>query len=163
MSYIGRHCPDMRSARSPLDKLLKPEVKWSWEEKHQQAFDRCRYLAGNSAKLVHYDPNKPLVLTTDASPFGVGACLSHKVVDAKGRTRLQPIAYASASLKPSEKAYAQIDREGLAVYWAINHFRQYLWGKKFELHTDCSALVKIFGPKNDMGGCAMGRLNRWAA
>lgn len=77
--------------------------------------------------------------------------------------RLQPIAYASASLKPSEKAYAQIDREGLAVYWVINHFCQYLWGKKFELHTDCSALVKIFGPKNYMGGCAMGRLNRWAA
>lgn len=73
MSYIGRHCPDIRSTRSPLDELLKPEVKWHWEEKHQEAFDRCRKLAGNSAKLVHYDPNKPLVLTTDASPFGVGA------------------------------------------------------------------------------------------
>ena len=34
---------------------------------------------------------------------------------------------------------------------------------EFELHTDCSALVKIFGPKNDLGGCATGRLNRWAA
>ena len=40
MSYIGRHCPDMRKARSPLDELLKPDVKWSWEERHQQAFDK---------------------------------------------------------------------------------------------------------------------------
>ena len=102
------------------------------------------------------------MLTTDASPYGVGACLSHKVVDAKGRVKLQPIAYASASLKPSEKNYAQIDREGLAVYWAVNYFRQYLWGKRFELHTDCSALVKIFGSKNDLNGCAAGRLSRWA-
>ena len=70
MSYIGRHCPDIRTARCPLDELLKPEVKWHWEDKHQKAFDRCRKLAGNSAKLVHYDPKKPLVLTTDASPFG---------------------------------------------------------------------------------------------
>ena len=31
------------------------------------------------------------------------------------------------------------------------------------MHTDCSAFVKIFGPKNDLGGCAAGRLNRWAA
>ena len=147
MSYIGRHCPDIRAARCPLDELLKPDARWQWEEKHQKAFDRCKSLAGNTAKLVHYDPKKPLVLTTDASPYGVGACLSHKVIDAKGRVKLQPIAYASASLKASEKAYAQIDREGLAVYWAINHFRQYLWGKKFELHTDCSALMKIFGPK----------------
>ena len=153
----------MRKARSPLDELLKADAKWVWEEKHQLAYDKCKRLAGNAAKLVHYDPKKPLVLTTDASPFGVGACLSHKILDAKGRTRLQPIAYASASLKPSEKAYAQIDREGLAVYWAINYFRQYLWGRKFELHTDCSALIKIFGPKNDLGGCAIGRLNRWAA
>ena len=66
-------------------------------------------------------------------------------------------------LKPSEKNYAQVDREGLAVYWAVKHYRQYLYCQKFELHTDCSALVKIFGPKNDLDGCATGRLNRWTA
>ena len=80
-----------------------------------------------------------------------------------GKTRLHPIAYASASFKPSEKSYAQVDREGLAIIWAVRYFRQYLWCQNFELHTDCSALVKIFGPKNDLGGCATGRLNRWAA
>ena len=74
-----------------------------------------------------------------------------------------PIAYASSSLKDSQKNYAQVDREGLAVYWGINHFRQYLLCQDFELHTDCSALVKIFGPKNDLNGCAAGRLARWAA
>ena len=105
---------------------------------------------------------KPIVLTTDASPYGVGACLSHKsVIDNK--TRLLPIAYASASLKDAQCNYAQIDREGLGVFWAINHFRQYLLCSDFELHTDCSALVKIFGPKNTLGGCAAGRLSRWAA
>ena len=101
------------------------------------------------------------MLTTDALPYGVGACLSHKVT-VDGKTRLHPIAYASASLKPSEKNYSQIDREGLAVIWAIEYFRQYLWCQDFELHTDCSALVRIFGPKNDMGGCVTGRLNCYA-
>ena len=47
--------------------------------------------------------------------------------------------------------------------WAMNYFKQYLWCNEVELHTDYSVLVKIFGPKNDLGGCAMGRLNRWAA
>ena len=103
------------------------------------------------------------MLTTDASPYGVGACLSHRVTGQDGKAKLHPIAYASASLKPSEKGYAQIDREGLAIYWAVQYFRQYLWCQEFELHTDCSALVKIFRPKNDLGGCATGRLNRWAA
>ena len=146
-----------------LDELLKPDVKFEWNHKHQCAFDMCKRLAGNSARLTHFDAKKPIVLTTDASPFGIRACLRHKVIDANGKVKLQPVAYASASLKPSEKAYAQIEREGLAVYWVVNYFRQYLWCNEFELHTDCSALVKIFGPKNDLGGCAMGRLNRWAA
>ena len=113
--------------------------------------------------MTHFDASKPIALTTDASPFGIGACLSHKVTDDKGRVRLQAVSYASASLKPSEKAYAQIDREGLAVYWAVNYFKQYLWCNEFELHTDCSALVKIFGPKNLPGGYTIGRLNKWAA
>ena len=47
------------------------------------------------------------------------------------------------------------------MYWAVKHFKSYLWCYPFELHTDCSALLKIFGPKNDLGGCASGRLNRW--
>ena len=34
--------------------------------------------------------------------------------------------------------------------------------RDFTLHTDCSALVKIFGPKNDLNDCAAGRLSRWA-
>ena len=159
ISYVSRHIPDLKSARAPLDSLIKPDVKFIWDNIHEEAFNKCKTLAGNSALLTHFDPVLPLVLTTDASPYGVGACLSHKVT-IDNKTRLLPIAYASASLKDCHKNYSQIDREGLGVYWGVNHFRQYLLCKDFELHTDCSALVKIFGPKNDLNGCAAGRLSR---
>merc|ERR1712240_659956 len=161
ISYISKHIPDLRTARAPLDFLVKPDVKFVWEKVHEDSFNKCKLLAANSALLTHFDPNKDIVLTTDASPHGVGACLSHKVI-VNNKTRLLPIAYASSSLKDSQKNYAQVDREGLAVYWGINHFRQYLLRQEFELHTDCSALVKIFGPKNDLNICAAGRLSRWA-
>ena len=95
---------------------MRPDEKFVWNHRHRKAFERCKNLAGNSARLTHFDSSKPIVLTIDASPFGIGACLSHKVIDDKGRVKLQPVAYASASLRPSEKAYAQIDREGFAVY-----------------------------------------------
>ncbi|CAL4068299.1 unnamed protein product, partial [Meganyctiphanes norvegica] len=111
--------------------------------------------------LAHFNENLPLVLTTDASPVGIGACLAHRVTE-NGKTFLKPLSYASRSLQPSERNYAQIDREGLAVFWAIKHYNQFLLGKSFELHTDCSALTRIFGSKNDLGGLASGRLNRWA-
>ena len=163
MSYIGKHIADVRTARAPLDKLLKKDAKFVWNDTHAKAFEMCKSLASNSATLAHFDEKLPLVLTTDASPHGLGACLSHRVTE-NGRTFLKPISYASCSLKPSEKNYAQIDREGLAVVWATKYFRQFLYfADNYELHTDCSALTRIFGPKNDMGGCAISRLNRWAA
>ena len=161
MSYIGKHVPDLRTARAPLDAILKKDSKFVWEEVHAKAFNMCKELASKSVTLAHFDQNLPLVLTTDASPVGIGACLSHRITE-NGKTYLKPIAYASRSLQPSEKNYAQIDREGLAVYWAIKHFSQFLLGRQFELHTDCSALTRIFGSKNDLGGLASGRLNRWA-
>ena len=162
MSYIGRHVPDVRVARAPLDALMKTDAKFVWTAEREDAFNKCKKLASNAATLTHFDPKVPLVLTTDASPVGLGACLAHRVTE-NGKSFLKPLSYASCSLKAAERNYAQIDREGLAVYWAVNHYRQYLYGNKFELHTDCSSLVKIFGPKNDLGGCAIGRLNRWAA
>ena len=150
MSYISRHVPDLRIARAPLDKLLKADTKFVWSNEQSKAFEKCKELASNSATLAHFDINLPIVLTTDASPVGLGACLSHRVKE-NGKTFLKPLSYASCSLKPAERNYAQVDREGLAVYWAVRHSRQYLYCRKFEIHTDCSALTKIFGPKNDLG------------
>ena len=161
MSYIGRHVADIRTARAPLDALLKKDTKFVWEDSHSKAFETCKRLASKSSTLAHYSPKLPLVLTTDASPDGLGACLAHRVTE-NGKTFLKPLSYASCSLKPSEKNYAQIDREGLAVVWATKHYRDFLFFNHFELHTDCSALTRIFGSKNDLGGCAIGRLNRWA-
>ena len=162
MSYISRHIPDIRIARAPLDALLKKDVKFVWEEAHSEAFHNCKKLASNPATLAHYDENLPLVLITDASPVGIAACLAHRVTE-NGKTYLKPLSYASCSLKPAERNYAQIDREGLAVHWGMRHYRTFIFGKRITLHTDCSALTRIFGPKNDFGGCAIGRLNRWAA
>ena len=99
----------------PLDALLKADVKFVWNDEHSKAFDVCKKLAGNTATLAHYDAKLPLVLTTDASPVGLGACLAHKIT-VNGKTYLKPLSYASCSLKSAEWNYAQIDWEGLAVY-----------------------------------------------
>ena len=102
ISYVSRHIPDLRSARAPLDNLIKPDVQFTWDKIHNDSFQKCKSLAANSALLTHFDPTLPVILTTDASPYGVCACLSHKVT-IDNKTRLLPIAYASASLKDSQK------------------------------------------------------------
>ena len=105
ISYISRHIPGVREARNKLDQLLKADTQFVWEKEHDNAFVLCKELVGNPAMLAHFDATKPLVLTTDASPCGVGACLAHKET-IEGKVILKPIAYASASLKASEKNYS---------------------------------------------------------
>ena len=131
-----------------------------WTNEHEKAFQKHKELAGNMATLTHFDEKLEIVLTTDASPVGIRACLSHKVTEGN-KTFLRPISYASRSFTPAERNYAQIEREVLAVHWAINYFRQFLLCRHFTLQTECSALTKIFGPNNDLGGIARGRMNRW--
>ncbi|KAL5516823.1 hypothetical protein EMCRGX_G002244 [Ephydatia muelleri] len=70
---------------------------------------------------------KGFTLQTDASAVGIGAGLEQE-----GHV----IAYASRSLTPPERQYSVMERECLAVAFAVKHFRRYLLGRPFSLHTD---------------------------
>ena len=89
--------------------------------------------------LVHYDPDKPLVLTCDASPYGIGAVLSHTVEDGTDR----PVAYASRTLTTAEKRYSQLEREGLAVVFGTKKICNYLYGRPFEIQSDHKPLISL--------------------
>ena len=51
ISYISRHVPDLRSARASLDKLVNPDVHFTWDQSHRDAFNKCKLLASNPALL----------------------------------------------------------------------------------------------------------------
>ena len=107
--------------------------------------------------LAHCDPKKPIILACDASPFGVGAVLSH-MVDGVER----PVAYASRTLTSAEKNYSQVEREALAIVFGVTKFNKFLYGRKFTLLTDHEALTVIFGPKRGIPSLAAARFQRWA-
>ena len=140
MCYVARHVPGLSAVTAKLSELLKKDQPFLWTPEHEVAFQRCKELAGNMATLSHFNEDMDLVITTDASPIGIGAALSHRV-KIGNKTYLRPIAYASRTLSQTERNYAQVDREGLAVYWAIRHWRQYLYCRPFTLQTDCLALT----------------------
>ncbi len=72
--------------------------------------------------LQHPDFNKEFSLTADASDAGCGAVLSQK-----DDTQLdRPLAFASRTLSPAERNYSTMEKEALAIIWAIAYFRHYL-------------------------------------
>ena len=113
-------------------KLLHKDTKWSWSDECEKVVSELKEALTSDTLLVHYDPNKPLLLATDASPVGVGCVISHIMEDGSER----PIAYASRSLTSSKRNYPQIEREVLGIVHGVKRFHKYLYGREFTLITD---------------------------
>ena len=128
-----------------------------WSNKQQKAFQTAKDLLQSSRVLVHYDPEKLLVISCDASPYGVGAVLAHKLPDGSKK----PTAYASRTLTKPERAYSQLDKEALAVIFAVKKFQQFLYGRHFVIFADHKPLLGLFNPEKAISTMASGRVQRW--
>ena len=125
---------------SPLYHLLKQGVKWQWNKQHTTAFAKAKRALQDDSLLVHYNSTRQLVLACDASPYGLGAVLSHIMDDGQER----PVAYASRTLTPAEKNYSQLEKEALGVVFAVQKFHKYLYGRHFIIESDHRPLSFIF-------------------
>ena len=115
LNYYGKFIPNLSTILAPLNKLQRKGVAFQWGAAQRQAFEKTKVLLQSSRILVHYDPDKEIVLSCDASPYGVGCVLSHIMDDGEER----PIAFASRTLSDTETRYATIDKEGLAIVFGV--------------------------------------------
>ena len=158
LTYYGRFLPDLATTLAPLYELLQSNRKWSWEGPQRMAFQRAKESLSTSPLLTHYDPQKPLLLACDASPYGLGAVLSHLMADGKE----QLIAFVSRTLSPAERKYAQLDKEALAIVFGVKRYHQYLYGRKFTIQSDHKPLQFILGENHSIPPMASARIQRWA-
>ena len=158
VQYYARFLSNLSSILAPLHELLKKDVCWKWTSSAQRSFDACKNALTSASLLVHYDVKKELKLACDASAYGVGAVTSHVLENGEEK----PIAFASRTLTHSEKNYAQIEKEALAIIFGVKKFHQYLYGRKFCLVTDHKPLLTILGPKSSVPTLSAARMQRWA-
>ncbi|KRY52595.1 Transposon Tf2-9 polyprotein [Trichinella britovi] len=141
----------------PLHRLLDKETKWKWTKTHKKAFNKTKQLLSSDCVLTHYDVKKPLVLICDASPVGNGAVLCHQMPNGKEA----PIAFYSRTLTSTERNYAQIDKEALAIIASVKKFHDYLYGRSFRIITDHKPLLGIFAPNKETPYILSPRMLRW--
>ena len=98
--------------------MLQKNKQWELSDKQEQPFQEVKQLLSSPNLLVHFDDRKPIVLACDASPFGIGAVLSHILEDGTEH----PVAYASRSLSPPERRFSQLDKEALAIVLVLANF-----------------------------------------
>jgi hypothetical protein len=138
----------------PLNDLTKRGqlTKVEWGEAQEKAYQTLKHLLVTEPVLRLPYLSRSFVLHTDASGVGIGAVLRQQFDDG-----LFPITYVRKKLLPRGKVYSTMEKEGLAIVWAVQKFMVYLYGKAFTLQTDHQPLVYLNRAKftND-------RIMRWA-
>ena len=149
-SYYRRYIYQFADIAAPLNNLTNKGVTFMWDNTCQSAFEALKRKLTEVPVLAYpsFSPTaNQFQLHTDASATGLGA-----VLEQGGKV----VAYASRTLTQAERNYSVIQRECLAIIYALKQFRHYLLGRQFMLLTDHAPLQWLAGQKME------GLLARWA-
>ena len=111
INYYRKFLQNLSTTLSPLYKLLKKGTEWKWSTEQGAAVKEVKKMFDSPKSLDPYGRSKPLQLSCNASPYGVGAVLTHSSPEGPQR----PLAFASQMLTPAERRYLQLDKEALAI------------------------------------------------
>lgn len=154
VGYYRSFCRNFSSVVFPLTELLKAKVKFVWSDDCQQAFENVKALLCSSPVLAAPRFDRPFQLQVDASQVGAGAVLLQEGDDGVVR----PVSFFSRKFNSYQSNYSVIEKEALALIWAIQHFEVYVGGAAplvvFTDHNPLTFLASLRSPNQ--------RLVRWA-
>ena len=140
VNFYHRFLPNAAYTLQPLHKLLGAtkgdSTKLEWSSEATSAFTAAKEALANASLLIYPKSNAPTSIMCDASATAVGAVLQQYLED-----KWCPIAYFSKQLKPAQTRYSTFDRELLAIYLAVKHFRHFVEGRDFSVFTDHKPLT----------------------
>lgn len=153
VGWYRRFIPDFSSRAAVLTDLTCKNApnKVRWTEACEQAFQDLKGCMCREPVLQSPDFDLPFVVQTDASGVGLGAVL----LQGEGED-CKPIQFISRKLYPRETRYSTVEKECLAVKWALDTLRYYLIGKDFTVETDHRALQWLHKMKDSNA-----RVTRW--
>ncbi|GBG64724.1 hypothetical protein CBR_g46269 [Chara braunii] len=91
--YHRNFVKNYSTVASPLTYLTRLDTPWDWSDECKGAFKRLKHALMNHGVLMVPDPQKPFIVTTDASQYGIGTVLAQQ--DGK---KLRPIEYMSKKM-----------------------------------------------------------------
>ena len=136
INYLGKFIPNLSTVTEPIRVLLRKDVDFQWSHEQDKAFQEIKNILTKDGGpiLKFFDVHKPVTISCDASPTGLGGVLMQDGC---------PVAYTSRSLTEAESRYAQIEKELLAVQFSLERFNQYTYGKKVTIESDHKPLEAI--------------------
>lgn len=152
VGFYRRHIDHFSDRTIEITNLLKKNVPFVWESKHEAEFTSLKEAIANSVMLHYPNQKNSYSVYCDASDTGIAAVLCQTESD-EGDL---PICFISRKLKPAEINYATVEKELLAVVYALFKLRRYVLDRKFTVYTDNMAVKYLFQKKEPNT-----RLQRW--
>ncbi|CEP10184.1 hypothetical protein [Parasitella parasitica] len=135
-----------------MNELLKKSKRFNWEQDCEQAFQALKQALAEAATLYLPSAGDKFRLYTDALEIGIGATLA--VI--KEDDTEQPVMFLSRKLQPAETRYPTVEKELLAVIYAMRKLRKYFLDNEFTLYCDNTAVCYQFNKSEPSQ-----RLQRW--
>ena len=134
--YLSKFCQNLSETVLPLRDLTKQDAVFVWSNTHENSFNSAKQLIASATVLRYYDPSSPVTLQVDTSENAIGGVLLQDN---------EPVCFTSHTLSVTERNYAQIEKECLAIVTCMHKWHQYLYGKSnITVHTDHQPLETIF-------------------
>ncbi|UYV65657.1 hypothetical protein LAZ67_3004985, partial [Cordylochernes scorpioides] len=141
VTYLGKFIPNLSDKTAPLRKLISNKSEWKFGGEENDCFEKLKNMVSNAPILTFFDPTKPITISSDASQYGISTVLMQGG---------QAIEYASFSLNATQRKYAQIEKELLAIVFGCERFQYYIWGNDVIVEADHKPLLSIFTPGKNM-------------
>lgn len=138
VNYYRKFIQGCAEMSLPLTKLTRKDSVFDWSTECNEAFEALKTAITSPPVLAYPDFEREFIVTTDASNTCLGAVLSQ--ISNQGD---RPIAFASRALNSAETRYSTIEKEFLAIVWAVQNFRAYLLGRHFTIQTDHRPILGI--------------------
>ena len=135
VNYLKKFSPVLSELSEPLTRLCKSGVKWAWESEQQNAFEVIKRVIMTLLVLAYFDKTKKHTIQCDTSKKGLGAVLLQES---------KPVMYVSRALTETEQRYSNIERELLAIVFALERLNHYTFGRTITVQSDHQPLQSIW-------------------
>ena len=145
-NFYRRFLPKLSNTLAPLFNVLNSakKQKLTWTSDAEAAFVKVKEDLASAATLNFPKANTPLSINTDASNSAVGGVLQQWYDNA-----WHPLGFFSKTLDKAQTKYSTFDRELLAIFLTIKHFRHMLEGRDFTIYTDHKPLTSAISSNAD--------------
>ena len=135
VNYLKRFSPVLSELSEPLRRLCKSGVEWAWESEQQNAFEAIKQVIMTLPVFTYFNKTKKHTIQCDASKKGLGAVLLQES---------KPVIYVSRALTETEQRYLNIERELLAIVFALKRLNHYTFGRTITVQSDHQPLQGIW-------------------